>query len=552
MKVQTLENLANEEKLDVNELGLKTIGIVELIKLKSQLGLDYQIPSGIVIPVSGSSEREIQDAYKQLTQDLDRGVILARSSSPNEEPGKFTTLPVLVDQDKNEGYKRFREAYRTVVGSEPKAVVVQRMVGQQTQSHGRNVFGLTNTSFIMQVPSFNPDEVSISCARGLGNRVVEEDGSKVIFIDYDFVRGGVVRALDRPDEYYKEHWDWSFRQKDAECIDLETGETLTLTLPCHYAEPPEDFGRIRGDRDTFHVPFRDISEIEKLVSVAGALRKHKGKALEIEGAYLNGVLNLFQLRELESLKAQDIAFSDDVYVIGGTDTVLGSGRFTFDFVWLHGRLKRDLSPESVAGRIAQLKEDYKDKPLFVYTDYFHGALINQLGNNVRAIGTGCSENALSHTVGVVRKKIGEGRMDLFLNQCGLDVGYFGERGRKSNASYDGGNIDVYEGITVESNGRQARLFFADDKPEEAGKYDLSGLEVISLEEARAHPESLAGKVIRHPRHNLLLHISESGASFTNILDGRNYGGGSSREYSIEDVETHFKELIEFYKLDERK
>ena len=556
MAALSLEELAKSGTIDIQEYGLKTEGLIDLIRLRDELNLDYTVPDGFVVPVSGALPIQIKKALYDLTaDDSKRVMILARSSSPNEEPGKFTTIPVVFDpNDRQNSFMRFMEAYKTVVGEEPKAVIGQKIVGDVSEYDGKPVFGLNNTSFILQAPSFNPDQVAISCARGLADRVVGEDASGVIFIDYDFVRNEVVRVIDKPDSFYEEHSGFGHRQKDAECFDLFTGNVTSVRIGRGFDEPL-NFGRVVAESgESFTVPFRDNTEIDNLAGIVLALKDRKGKPIEVEGAYVNGKLNLFQLRELEALPSHDIELSERKYLVGGTDMVIGSGRYTMDLVWFVDKsIKRNVSADSVADLISRLMEDYQDKPFFAYIDHFHGALINQLGDNCRIVGTGCFESMQSHTVGVVRKRIAKGKMDLYLNQCGLNVGYFHERGgRAPDQEYAGGAIQVWKDITVESDGRVAQIFFDDDNPEEAGKYKLEGLEVISLEQARQEPDKLAGRVITHPEYDLALHISESGHGMTNIVHGRDCGGGgSSRAYSLSDVEEHFRELIDFYRLEKK-
>lgn len=556
MAVLSLEKIVESEVIDIQQYGLKTQGLADLYRLRDELHLDFSIPDGFVVPVSGALPIQIKKALYDLTaNDTERVMLLARSSSPNEEPGKFTTVPVFFDpNDRQNSFTRFMEAYKTVVGKEPKAVIGQKIVGNVSEYDGKQVFGLNNTSFILQIPSFNPDQMAISCARGLADRVVGEDGSKVVFIDYDYVRKKVVRALDKPDRFYKELYGCGHRQTDAECFDLATGNIISLRIGGEFDEPM-DFGRVRsGSGERFMVPFRDNSEIDNLAKIVIALKDRRGKPLEVEGAYVNGKLHLFQLRELETLPSHDIQLSEGKYFVGGTDMVIGSGRYTLDLVWFKDSIKRNVSAGSVAGYIAGLMRDYRERPYFAYIDdYFQGGLINQLGENCRIVGTGFFENIQSHTVGVVRKRMAQGKMDLYLNQCGLEMGYFHKRGERApDKEYAGGAIQVWKDITVESDGRVAQIFFEDDNPEEAGKYKLDDLEVISLEQARQSPENLAGKVISHPQYDLALHISESGRGVTNIAYGRYCGnGGSSRAYTLEDIEEHFRELIDFYKLEKK-
>jgi hypothetical protein len=555
MAVLSLERIAESGQVDIQEHGLKTEGLVDLMILRNELGLDYEVPNGFVVPVSGALPIEMKKALYDLTSDeTDKVMLLARSSSPHEEPGKFTTVPVLFDpQDKQGSYERFLEAYKTVVGEEPKAVIAQKIVGDQTERDGRNVFGLTNSSFILQAPSFNPDQIAISSARGLADRVVGEDASGVIFIDYDFVNGKIVRVVDRPDRFYEHHDLTGYRQTDAECFDLSTGKVMTVSLSDRRFSASDDSGSIRsGFGESFTVPFRG-TEIENLANVVLALREKKEKAVEVEGAYVNGKLHLFQLRELEALPFHNIEFSEGKYVIGSSDMAMGSGRYTMDLVMFGSGVKRNVVGDSVAGQIAGLMEDYEDRPFFAYIDHFHGALLNQLGENCRIIGTGCYENMQSHTVGVVRGRIARGDMDLYLNQCAFNVGYFTERGgRAPDKEYAGGSIQVWKDITVESDGRTARIFFDDDDPETAGRYKLDGLEVISLEEARKSPDDIAGKVITHPEYDLALKISDSGHAHTNIVNGRDWGNGmSSARYTLANIEEQFEHLIDFYKMEKK-
>src|SRR3989344_2326247 len=98
MAVLSLEELATSEIIGTQEYGLKSQGLIDLIRLRDELHLNYAVPEGFVVPVSGTLSTRIEKALLDLTaQDSERVVLLARSSSPNEEPGKFATIPVIFD-----------------------------------------------------------------------------------------------------------------------------------------------------------------------------------------------------------------------------------------------------------------------------------------------------------------------------------------------------------------------------------------------------------------------------------------------------------------------
>ena len=107
MTFPTLEQLAEKVSVNFSEYGLKTEGLIRLIKaipiLRSNElynDIEYEVEPGFVVPKSSdlSDLTELKESYFELVKDEDDYcVILARSSHEDEEPGKFDTIPVLYD-----------------------------------------------------------------------------------------------------------------------------------------------------------------------------------------------------------------------------------------------------------------------------------------------------------------------------------------------------------------------------------------------------------------------------------------------------------------------
>ena len=85
MAVLSLEKIAESGVIDIQQYGLKTQGLADLYRLRDELHLDFSIPDGFVVHVSGALPIQIKKALYDLTaNDTERVMLLARSSSPSE------------------------------------------------------------------------------------------------------------------------------------------------------------------------------------------------------------------------------------------------------------------------------------------------------------------------------------------------------------------------------------------------------------------------------------------------------------------------------------
>jgi hypothetical protein len=157
----TLEELANSGKpVDIVEFGLKTEGLVELIRDRPELiriteipedakyedegirdlldqkrwDFDYEVPPAFVVPKSSDDLNKLKESYSELVKDeKDYCVILARSSHEDEQPGKFETLTALYDpKNPEDSFNKFLEVFQKVRDDPLKPVIVQKMVGEVT------------------------------------------------------------------------------------------------------------------------------------------------------------------------------------------------------------------------------------------------------------------------------------------------------------------------------------------------------------------------------------------------------------------------------------
>ncbi|MBI2652908.1 hypothetical protein HYX00_05570 [Candidatus Woesearchaeota archaeon] len=134
MTYPTLEELAeSNQSIDVSEFGLKTEGLVELIRDKPLFDFRYEIPPGFVIgkSVELDIEKLRRSYFGLIPNPNDFCVIMPRSSDEDEEPGKLPTEFVLYDSANPErSFSEFVEAVQRVKENPSKAVVVNLMIGE--------------------------------------------------------------------------------------------------------------------------------------------------------------------------------------------------------------------------------------------------------------------------------------------------------------------------------------------------------------------------------------------------------------------------------------
>ena len=322
-KVLLLEELVREQ---VNEsvYGLKTAGLVKLNRLLSELNLPkyIKVPDFFAIPVSIDLESPyVKTAYQRLVSKLDsHQIILARSSDPEEKPGKFETHSSLFQPEKpEESYNNWIDAAKKVKLSGARALIGQPLAAQLEQfSFDRKYdgesrpldktvasFGGSNTSFFLNSTSFlRGDYPLLVACFGLGSKIARGD-KDVCLIEEGPNRTSVV-ALNH--NYYSE----SFTRFEQEKIDL-----VTLKKPSRISSINYDTELQTNRYSLFQhsmIPFDDLYRFfmeghrgedfqwfrfgpDRLLDIVNKLKKRLEKPFEIEGCLNENGIYLVQLRE---------------------------------------------------------------------------------------------------------------------------------------------------------------------------------------------------------------------------------------------------------------
>jgi hypothetical protein len=140
---QTLEDLADgTELIDISTFGEKTDGLVTLLRAKTWPdfpGVDYVVQPGFVVPRNANLEvgDNLELSYATLLEgQKEKCGVLARSSSDDEQPGKFETKMVVYDPSNiQESLARLKKAVTLVQDGNSKAVIVQKMSGPTVYLH---------------------------------------------------------------------------------------------------------------------------------------------------------------------------------------------------------------------------------------------------------------------------------------------------------------------------------------------------------------------------------------------------------------------------------
>ncbi len=503
--MRTLEELAQEPQLDPTQWGLKTLG---LAKLMSRRNLGYEVPPGFVIPVAGAEVEEIIQGVDYLTENQTEDIMLvARSSAPDESPGKYESQPFLWGaSDPKLNYARALEAYRFVIGDVPKAVIFQQVVGESLAYKGNATFGLSNTSFVAQLPSFNPDEMAITAARGTAEGVVGSDSSNVFLIDYNFVTGDLARIIDLDEEAFaNKELVGKPRQKTATFYDLKAGSLRTVDVPlspsnirirryAHGADPAVNGGINQSKAPKRFLPFHSLSEIHHLGEVVKELGQ--GKPIELEGAYLCGTLYLFQHRELDEVPYTHIVFTSGKRIVAEAGTVMGTGRYTLDL------LMASISSSVAFHNILNAKGNRR---YALMANRWVGQFGTEILENLAVMCDRGPLNPRSHEASSVRRLIASGDMDLCLGRFREDPFYFNDRVRRPDQVWGSGltQVRMYRGATFESDGKTAQVFFENDDPTLA--YDISGI-YITTNPADINSDPDREILLKHPEMDIAIHI----------------------------------------------
>lgn len=328
-----LSQMVGSPEGQIRRYGGKAQGLVKLLEAQGQAPHPFAIPDTFGIPahVKDVDDRELRRVYDALTAGAgSRGVLMARSSSLAEMPGRFESLSAAYDlRNPDQGFLRFLNAVQKVRAQSPEdmGVVLMPMVGNvRVTRHGKHSFGETNTSFVADSHSpIHPDEMHIAAVHGLGTRVVAAN-SDFIPVFVDRATGHILNIGNKDDEQILAYGEEeviagrlrNYRQKRLDYFDLKSG-SLRSRLIFKDVVDTNHFMLLSGGmlvRDVERTylwpgigisPFTNGVSLYQLSRLLGFLSDQYGP-VQIEGALTESDsdrIHLYQLLEMPDAKGSD-------------------------------------------------------------------------------------------------------------------------------------------------------------------------------------------------------------------------------------------------------
>jgi hypothetical protein len=324
--VKFLEELLTEENIS-ERFGLKTEGLVKLKKVLEHPEMPKP-PSYVKIPNMFAIETgtdwnntELRQAYNTLTSGFNKlRIIFARSSDPQETPGKFETASSLyIPGNPEQSFKNWINAAKRVRESGARAIIGQPMIGEIRSfpnefdsDTGRYkeilVFGSKITSFFMNSSNWIRGDLPVIIAgNGLGSKIARGD-MDVCMIERNISKYEVINLNHN---YSAE----SFSHYNPETIDLITLENpnkiSTLEIMSEYKPTRKPWGRSWIPFDDYNFMFKynhsmgregDTFSPTELFYTLQCVKWSTDKHVEIEGCADDDGIHLLQLREYETPK----------------------------------------------------------------------------------------------------------------------------------------------------------------------------------------------------------------------------------------------------------
>jgi len=324
-KVLTLDELAQQE--DVSEYGKKTAGLVKLHQIIPSLDFTFliKIPEMFAVPVNGldsaTGVHEAKEAYMKLTRQFkEPKIILARSSDPEEAPGRFETHSSLYDPvHREKSFFAWLDAAKRVHDSGARALIGQVLaanLGDFTydKKYPKEdekpavylripCFGGHDTGFVANSASvIGGGYPVVVSAFGLPSKIVRGD-KEVCMMQKTRKRHKSVEIINLDSDYRYSHP--MFRQFNIDIITLEKPEEIT-SFECR--RPLESAFLIDYTSIPFCLHYYDSSDenvdfepMFDLVKLIEKIKKETDSEIEIEGIVNEHpfCVYVFQLREYE-------------------------------------------------------------------------------------------------------------------------------------------------------------------------------------------------------------------------------------------------------------
>jgi hypothetical protein len=365
--------LGLEELLHISdpesEYGLKAVGLAKLKNIVSSQvvgGFPIVVPDAFAVGVSIDLESsEVREAYARMTSNRKHPrIILARSSDPEEEPGRFESHPSLYDPADPEGsFNGWLTAARRVKESGARALIGQVLAGEMVdfnydqdsggkpisvQSFGGDLSGFVgnSTSIVMG------DEPVIVACLGLPSKIVRGDLDACLL----YRENSRNRAVNLRQNYWANQYSL-WEQQTIDLIKLEDAENI-VSLPYRHPAPMVMHGSTSipfyYNPATVEHPdlkFRPFELLDLMEYLFNKVESH----VEVEGSVGQSKIYLFQHREYEvpPRRFQELTEVSEDRLIFKTKSSFGFNQFRGDFV--------------VAGKLI----DVPERTIFLYVGDTH-------------------------------------------------------------------------------------------------------------------------------------------------------------------------------------
>jgi hypothetical protein len=314
---------------------------------------------------------EVEEHYRWLTGNLtDRRIILARSSDPDEMPGKFETHYSLFDPaDRDGSFQNWLRAANRVRDSGARALLGQGLVGRLEKfdydvhySEGKRpekvtssveAFGAGNSSFFGQSRGFT-DGVSpeLSACGGLATKLARGDMDISLITAHRDWGSELISNLNNDYATIASSGE-AYKQESIDLLTLESPESIrTIDIDSGVRKVFTYFaGRNYNVAFDCEYEFSNFEyfRLSYIFELLCALESKLGSPVEVEGCVNDQGIHLWQLRDYE-LPVRGLGkltkISPEKSILTATLGAIGFSRFSGDMV-ISGILS-DFEPDSIS------------------------------------------------------------------------------------------------------------------------------------------------------------------------------------------------------------
>lgn len=349
-KVLTLEEITDAEP---SVYGVKTAELVALRrilpKVQRRVDLPLAVPAGFGVPVGVELDHpDVKECYAKVTRDFSEPMIVsARSSDPDEMPGKFESYPSLFDPKNPETFQNWLKSAEKVRASGSRGILGMVFPVKSTHQwfgsafkHNEPVYGFGGdsiTGFVANSTNFVFNNRAVfSACWGLPSKIVRNDKDIVVACKTkSFINHTKFVGLDNN---YNEELGGCIakHQNTVDIITLENPDKITTFESDLFGNYLWNQGHIPFELD---VLYRESDEgchfrPSKLLDITEEICRLVQRDVELEGfiRYDSPALFFVQLRPYDCPKKNFTQLSkiDETKLILRSENSMGYNQFKGD------------------------------------------------------------------------------------------------------------------------------------------------------------------------------------------------------------------------------